>query len=180
MRAELKHLQRELGTTTIYVTHDQIEAMTLAHRVAVMNAGIVQQIDSPREIYENPANLFVAGFMGSPPMNFIAGDIEDGHFVCAHGKVPAGRVAPRRAVTLGFRPEDSRIADAADAQLAATVYSTEMTGNETIVTCSLAKDTILVKAGKDYDAPIDAPVHVAVDAAKICLFDSQSGDRIRN
>jgi multiple sugar transport system ATP-binding protein len=180
MRAELKHLQRELGTTTIYVTHDQIEAMTLATRVAVMDAGIVQQIDSPREIYENPANLFVAGFMGSPPMNFIAGDIENGHFVCAHGKVPAGRVAPRRAVTLGFRPEDSRIADAAGAQLAATVYSTEMTGNETIVTCSLAKDTVLVKAGKDYDAPIDAPVHVAVDAAKICLFDSLSGERIRN
>ncbi len=73
MRAELKHLQRELGTTTIYVTHDQIEAMTLAHRVAVMNAGILQQIDTPREIYENPANLFVAGFMGSPPMNFIRG-----------------------------------------------------------------------------------------------------------
>ena len=118
--------------------------------------------------------------MGSPPMNFIAGDIEDGQFVCAHGKVPAGRVAPRRAVTLGFRPEDSRIADAAGAQLAATVYSTEMTGNETIVTCSLAKDQILVKAGKDYDAPINAPVHVAVDAAKICLFDGHSGERIRN
>jgi multiple sugar transport system ATP-binding protein len=83
-------------------------------------------------------------------------------------------------VTLGFRPEDSRIADAATAQLAATVYSTEMTGNETIVTCSLAKDTILVKAGKDYDAPIDAPVHVVVDPAKICLFDSHSGERIRN
>ena len=180
MRAELKHLQRDLGTTTIYVTHDQIEAMTLANRVAVMNAGIVQQIDTPRKIYEDPANLFVAGFMGSPPMNFIEGDIEDGHFVCAHGKVPAGLIAPRKGVTLGFRPEDARIADPAGAQLAAKVYSTEMTGNETIVTCSLLKDPILVKAGKDYDAPIDSTVHVAVDASKICLFDTTSGQRIRS
>jgi multiple sugar transport system ATP-binding protein len=180
MRAELKHLQRDLGTTTIYVTHDQIEAMTLAHRVAVMNAGIVQQIDTPRVIYENPANLFVAGFMGSPPMNFIQGDIEDGHFVCAHGKVPAGRLAPRAGVTLGFRPEDARIVEPGDAQLSAKVYSTEMTGNETIVACSLSKTLMLVKAGKDYDAPIDAAVHVAVDTAKICLFDTNSGQRIRS
>jgi len=180
MRAELKHLQRELGTTTIYVTHDQIEAMTLAHRVAVMNAGIVQQIDTPREIYENPANLFVAGFMGSPPMNFIEGNVEDGHFICDHGKVAAGGVAPHRGVTLGFRPEDAHIADPQSAQLSVLVYSTEMTGNETIVTCSLAKDSIFVKAAKDYDAPINSPVHIAVDPAKICLFDSQSGERIRN
>ncbi len=180
MRAELKHLQRELGTTTIYVTHDQIEAMTLAHRVAVMNAGIVQQIDTPREIYENPANLFVAGFMGSPPMNFIEGDVADGAFVSAHGKVPAGRVAPRRNVTLGFRPEDTRIADPGSAQISGTVYSTELTGNETIVTCSAGKDTVLVKAGKEFDAPINAPIHLAVDPAKICLFETDSGERLRN
>jgi multiple sugar transport system ATP-binding protein len=180
MRAELKHLQRELGTTTIYVTHDQIEAMTLAHRVAVMNAGIVQQIDAPREIYENPANLFVAGFMGSPPMNFIAGDLEDSHFLCPHGKVPAGRVAPRRNATLGFRPEDARIADPGSAQLSGTVYSTELTGNETIVTCSLAKDLVLVKAGKNFDAPINAPMHLAVDPSRICLFETATGARIRS
>ena len=71
MRSELKRLQAELGVTTIYVTHDQIEAMTLAHRVAVMNRGVVQQIATPREIYDDPANLFVAGFIGSPPMNFL-------------------------------------------------------------------------------------------------------------
>jgi multiple sugar transport system ATP-binding protein len=180
MRAELKHLQRELGTTTIYVTHDQIEAMTLAHRVAVMNAGIVQQIDTPREIYENPANLFVAGFMGSPPMNFIEGDVENGQFVCAHGKVPVGRIAPRADVTLGFRPEDARIVDAASAQLSGKVYSTEMTGHETIVTCSLSKEMVLVKEGKDYDAPIDSPAHVTVETSKVCVFDNKSGQRIRS
>jgi multiple sugar transport system ATP-binding protein len=83
-------------------------------------------------------------------------------------------------VTLGFRPEDARIAEPDGAHLAATVYSTEMTGNETIVTCSLAKDPILVKAGKDFDAPINAPVHIAVDPGKVCLFESDTGERIRN
>ncbi len=72
MRAELKRMQHELGVTTIYVTHDQVEAMTLAHRVAIMDRGVLQQIGTPREVYDRPANLFVAGFMGSPPMNFLA------------------------------------------------------------------------------------------------------------
>ena len=97
MRAELKRLQGDLGTTTIYVTHDQIEAMTLAHRVAVMNKGIVQQIATPREIYDDPANLFVAGFIGSPPMNVLPGAVADGAFVLPErprphrGLRPAGR-----------------------------------------------------------------------------------------
>ena len=86
MRSELKRLQADLGVTTIYVTHDQIEAMTLAHRVAIMNKGIVQQIATPREIYDDPANLFVAGFIGSPPMNFLKGELADGMFVCPEGR----------------------------------------------------------------------------------------------
>ena len=96
MRAELKRLQHELGVTTIYVTHDQIEAMTLAHRVAVMNKGVVQQIATPREIYDDPANLFVAGFIGSPPMNTLPGAIEDGAFVLAGGRIPIERLRPAR------------------------------------------------------------------------------------
>ena len=144
-------------------------------------SGIVQQIDTPREIYDNPANLFVAGFMGSPPMNFVAGDVRRWAFrLRAMAMCPPGRLAPRQGVMLGFRPEDARIADPANAQFAATVYSTELTGNETIVTCSLSTGPILVKAGKDYDAPIGAPVHIAVDHSKICLFDSQSGERVRS
>src|SRR4051794_20872468 len=83
MRSELKRLQAELGVTTIYVTHDQVEAMTLAHRVAVMNRGVVQQIAEPRRIYDDPANLFVAGFIGSPPMNFLTGELADGQFSSA-------------------------------------------------------------------------------------------------
>src|SRR5687768_1775692 len=106
MRAELKHLQRDLGTTTIYVTHDQIEAMTLAHRVAVMNHGIVQQIDAPRNIYEDPANLFVAGFIGSPPMNFLEGELVAGEFICSEGRFATTTHASNGAVVAGFRPED--------------------------------------------------------------------------
>ena len=81
MRAEIKHLQHELGITTIYVTHDQIEAMTIADRIAVMNKGVVQQIGKPKDIYNDPDNLFVAGFIGSPMMNFIQGDLHEGNFI---------------------------------------------------------------------------------------------------
>src|SRR5437763_16773335 len=78
MRAELKHMQHELGITTIYVTHDQIEAMTLAHRVALLDKGVLQQLDTPAHIYNAPANLFVAGFIGSPPMKLLAGELWGG------------------------------------------------------------------------------------------------------
>ena len=106
MRSELKRLQSDLGMTTIYVTHDQIEAMTLAHRVAVMNRGVVQQIARPREIYDDPANLFVAGFIGSPPMNTIAGSLADGSFVVPEGRIAVANHSAKDGVILGFRPEE--------------------------------------------------------------------------
>ena len=118
MRAELKRLQGDLGTTTIYVTHDQIEAMTLAHRVAVMNKGIVQQIATPREIYDDPANLFVAGFIGSPPMNTLPGSVADGAFVLSEaaspstasprGRPPSSASAPRTPASPPRRTPTSR------------------------------------------------------------------------
>ena len=124
MRAELKHMQHELGVTTVYVTHDQVEAMTLAHRVAILDEGALQQIGTPREVYDNPANLFVAGFMGSPPMNFIRGSIENGRFESGGGvSVPVegadGADAGDRfrglrdgaATVMGFRPEDAEVSD---------------------------------------------------------------------
>ncbi|HET7717880.1 MAG TPA: ABC transporter ATP-binding protein [Bauldia sp.] len=178
MRAELKRLQGDLGVTTIYVTHDQIEATTLAHRVAVMNKGVVQQIATPREIYDNPANLFVAGFIGSPPMNTLEGSIADGAFISPEGKVPVGGFAPRSSVVFGFRPEDARIVDPATADFRATVYACELTGNETIVTLQMAKAQAVVKMDKNYDVPVDAAVGIAVDRAKLCLFDPATGDRI--
>ena len=107
MRAELKHLHHELGVTTVYVTHDQMEAMTLASRVAVMREGRIVQLDTPKKIYSEPADLFVAGFIGSPPMNLIEGSIADGRFVAPGLSVPVP-VADRDNVVLGIRPEDLR------------------------------------------------------------------------
>src|SRR5215207_9779525 len=115
MRAEVSRLQQRLGTTTVYVTHDQTEAMTLGDRVAVMRAGILQQFDSPRELYNNPRNLFVAGFIGSPSMNFFSGRMENGRVHTPLGDLPLSdhlrrRVEERgrgtRDVVVGIRPED--------------------------------------------------------------------------
>ncbi len=178
MRAELKRLQGDLGITTIYVTHDQIEAMTLAHRVAVMNKGVVQQIATPREIYDQPVNLFVAGFIGSPPMNTLTGAIADGAFVMPEGRVDLAGHAPRDPVVFGFRPEDARIVDPAAADIRATVYACELMGNETAVTCQIGKVQVVVKMDKDFDVAADTPVGIAIDRAKLCVFDATTGERI--
>jgi ABC-type sugar transport system ATPase subunit len=179
MRAELQALHRRLGTTSLYVTHDQVEAMTLAHRMIVMNAGRAEQIGAPLEVYARPATTFVAGFIGSPPMNFVAGDVADGAFVCRNGRVPIAGVAPRAGAILGFRPEDARICGPDGAQLTGTVFSTEMTGNETIVTCSVGDATVIVKADKDFDRAMNATVHIAADVNKLCVFDAASGARVK-
>ena len=110
MRAELKHLHHELRITTIYVTHDQMEAMTLATRVAVMNKGVVQQLAPPEAIYNDPANMFVAGFIGSPSMNLIRGDLVEGTFRGKDVAFPGvGKATSRPDVVLGVRPEDLQV-----------------------------------------------------------------------
>ena len=133
-RAQIKNLQHELQVTTIYVTHDQIEAMTLADRVVVMNRGIVQQVGTPTAIYDNPANTFVAGFIGSPAMNLMQGDISAGTFsgqnVTISG-LPTGHNGP---ITLGFRAEDAAVTQAGDAQIRASIYTLELLGDATMVT----------------------------------------------
>ena len=179
MRSELKHLQQDLGVTTIYVTHDQIEAMTLAHRVAVMDQGVVQQIARPREIYDDPANLFVAGFIGSPPMNFVRGRLSEGHFVGDGGRLATAGLEAREDVILGFRPEDCTVMAPEDGSLQGRLYAAEMTGNETIVTCSIAEAQVVVKMDKDFEMAIDSAVGVAIDPGKLCLFDAASGERLR-
>ena len=179
MRSELKRLQADLGITTIYVTHDQIEAMTLAHRVAVMNKGVVQQIAPPRVIYDDPTNLFVAGFIGSPPMNTLPGVLSSGNFVIPAGKVMVGAAPERNGVVLGFRSEDAEIVAPAAGDLAATVFACELTGNETIVTCQVGTAQVVVQMGKEFDVAVDSAVGIKIDASKICLFDAESGDRLR-
>ncbi len=184
MRAELKHMQHELGVTTVYVTHDQVEAMTLAHRVAIMDGGALQQIGSPREVYDNPANLFVAGFMGSPPMNFIPGSIENGRFESGGGvSVPVEGEGVKgtggAAAVMGFRPEDAEVADPGTGHFDATVYAAELTGDVTLVTVALGDDaSIAVKMPKEYDVDFDRKVAVRFPLARCFLFDAATGDRL--
>ncbi|MEZ5933612.1 MAG: ABC transporter ATP-binding protein [Alphaproteobacteria bacterium] len=177
MRAELKHMQHDLGVTTIYVTHDQVEAMTLAHRVAVMDHGVLQQIGTPREVYDDPANLFVAGFMGSPPMNFLHGRIENGRFVSEGVSLPLAGSPQNRDAVLGFRPEDAVLTDPGSGLFDATVFAAELTGDVTLVTITVGEASLSVKMPKDYDVDFDSRIAVTFPAAKGFLFDAQSGER---
>ncbi|MFO1039588.1 MAG: ABC transporter ATP-binding protein [Geminicoccaceae bacterium] len=178
MRVQLKHLQRELKVTTLYVTHDQIEAMTLADRVAVMNKGKIQQIGTPQEIYNDPATLFVAQFIGSPPMNLMAGRIEGGTFRSGDFALATRMAAPDGEVVLGVRPEDMTITAEGD-QTMARVYGVEPTGDVTYVAVTLAGALVVIKAGRDFRAEIDTMVPVRIDTDRLFLFDPASERRIR-
>ena len=179
MRAELKHLQHELRITTIYVTHDQIEAMTLADRVAVMDNGIISQLDTPERIYNDPDNLFVAGFIGSPSMNLLEGSMEDGKFMHSGFSVKAG-FGSNQDVTLGIRPEDLELTSAENADCSGRVYSFELTGESTLVTVQLADDRLIIRGPNEYRVGIDETVGIRFNPEKCYLFDSESKQRIRS
>ena len=179
MRAELKRLQQDFGVTTIYVTHDQIEAMTLAHRVAIMDAGVLQQVDTPREIYDNPANRFVAKFVGSPAMNVITASISDNSILVSGSKIELPNCPDKDKVSFGFRPEDSKIVSPEQGQFKARVYSSEMTGNETIVTCSIDEEIVVVRMDKDFEVQLDQLVGIELNIDKVYLFNFNSGERFK-
>jgi multiple sugar transport system ATP-binding protein len=178
MRAELKHMQHDLGVTTVYVTHDQVEAMTLAHRVAVMDHGVLQQIGTPREVYDQPANLFVAGFMGSPPMNLVNGRIEQERFEAGGVRLPLEGDTAARAAVLGFRPEYAEIVDPGAGLFDATVFAAELTGDVTLVTLSLGEASLAVKMPKEYDVDFDRTVAVRFPLTRGFMFDAASGARL--
>ncbi len=175
-RAQIKNLSHELEVTTIYVTHDQIEAMTLADRVVIMKAGVVQQVGSPVEIYDNPANTFVASFIGNPAMNLIEGQLAGGEFTADHTRV-SGLSAADGAVTLGFRAEDSRVVDSGG-QINAPVYTMELLGDATMISVRVGGSLVQVKADKNYRVGIGETVSIAVPADHCHLFDTSSGNRI--
>ena len=184
MRAHIKHLHHSLGVTTIYVTHDQIEAMTLADRVVVMSRARIQQIGSPQDIYERPANLFVAGFVGSPPMNLVPGSLRGGVFsapgVRIEGFTAADVAADAAGVVLGVRPEDLELVAADDitATVAAEVFAFELTGDATLVTIKQGDLMITAKAGKDCRSAIGARVGLRARAECCHLFDAGTQARI--
>jgi multiple sugar transport system ATP-binding protein len=188
MRGELKRLQHELGTTCLYVTHDQAEAMTLAHRVAVMRGGRLQQFDTPMNIYHHPANRFVAEFVGSPSMNFIEGRKEESTRLFRRGDVALQlsdaqleRVNGHESVTLGIRPEHIHLAPVArDGYLPATVYVTELMGNETLVFLKLSGgEKIIARAGADFRAELETPLWVKFEMDRAEFFDAESGVALR-
>ena len=178
-RAQIKHLQHDLAVTTVYVTHDQIEAMTLADRVVVMNRGVIQQVGTPTEIYDTPANTFVAGFIGSPAMNLIDGEIEGGVFGGEGLRVEGLAGAHRGAVTLGFRAEDATL-DPASAQLRAPIYSVELLGDATMVTFRPGGTLIAVRADKGYRAGIGEAAGLRIDPARCHLYHPGDGLRLNS
>jgi multiple sugar transport system ATP-binding protein len=162
MRGELKRLQHQLGTTTIYVTHDQAEAMTLASRVAVMRKGRLQQFDTPMNIYNYPANRFVAEFVGSPSMNFVEG---------------ANQIN-QSTMTMGIRPEHIQVlTQPHEGAIPASVYVTELMGNETFVFVTVGANRLIARAPADFRAELESKVWLRIDMEKAHFFDPASGER---
>ena len=177
LRRELKLLHARLGSTMIYVTHDQVEAMTLASRIVVMDKGQVQQIGTPLEIYERPANRFVAGFLGAPAMNFIEGGIDlHNRFASSGLALALPQPMPAGPAVLGVRPE--HVAIGADAPLHATVTLVEPMGNHQVLwlDCGGIALSALVHGPERYTA--GQALRCAIDAARVSLFDPASGARL--
>jgi multiple sugar transport system ATP-binding protein len=188
MRGELKRLQHELGTTTVYVTHDQAEAMTLAHRVAVMRGGRLQQFDTPMNIYNRPANRFVAEFVGSPGMNFLEGRCREAVRMFTSGELAlplpdsqVERLNGRERVSFGIRPEHVHVSTSEhEGSLPATVYVTELMGNETFVFLKLPGGAkIIARAAADFRAEVETPVWIQFEMGRAAFFDSETGEAIQ-
>ncbi|MDT7953308.1 MAG: sn-glycerol-3-phosphate ABC transporter ATP-binding protein UgpC [Acetobacteraceae bacterium] len=178
-RAELKDLHQRLRTTTIYVTHDQIEAMTMADKIVVMNGGRVEQIGRPLDVYDRPANQFVAGFIGSPAMNFLPGTVERAGFRAEDGSLwplpaSAGRAAGQPAV-YGVRPEHLQLTDDG---VPLTVQVVEPTGSETQVYGKLGGLAVLGAFRERIAAGPGDPIRVTADPALVHLFDRGTGARL--
>ena len=167
VRGEIQALHARLGTTTVYVTHDQVEAMTLADRIVVMRDGHVEQIGSPLDLYDRPATEFVAGFIGTPPMNLLAGVMADGQLTLADGTVVVVPVALSGPLTIGIRPEHlSR----SDSGWPVTVRAVEVMGHETHVTGVMgAAQVIFTMTARDFPQ-VGQVVHVRPDPTLIHLF----------
>ncbi|ANF26913.1 sn-glycerol-3-phosphate ABC transporter ATP-binding protein UgpC [Pseudomonas sp. Choline-3u-10] len=191
MRTEIKLMHQRLKTTTVYVTHDQIEAMTLGDKVAVMKDGIVQQFGTPKDIYNNPANLFVASFIGSPPMNFIPlrltrqadgwrALLESGQDRCELPlNLADGQSLEGREVILGIRPEQISVGTEADLpSLRAEVQVIEPTGPDTMIFVSLNQTKVCCRLAPDAAPNPGESLTLQFEPDKVLLFDAQTGERL--
>jgi multiple sugar transport system ATP-binding protein len=180
MRTELIELHRRVGRTFIYVTHDQLEAMTMSDRIAVMHEGELQQLGRPLDVYEKPANLFVAGFIGSPAMNLLPGALEQsgGALVFARPglrlPVASGGVAGQK-ITLGIRPEDFALGEG---PFTAAIRVVEPTGHETIVMVEIGGELAVLRAPSGVDLPIGSETDFNVKASRLHAFDTTTGQRL--
>lgn len=180
-RTQIVELQRRLGTTTLYVTHDQVEAMTMGHRIAVLNEGRLQQLGTPMQLYQWPSNLFVAQFIGSPAMNLLPVEVAGSAQLLLGGRrFPVeGPMADLlgdwigHRITGGLRPEHLRLAPATNRNLAAEVSHCEALGNEQLVTCRLLEGShlVLVRATPDQSVTVGQTVHLDVEPTGWRLFD---------
>jgi multiple sugar transport system ATP-binding protein len=194
MRTEIAKLQRTLQATMIYVTHDQIEAMTLGHRIVVLDRGVIQQIDTPMRLYEQPSNLFVAGFFGSPAMNFLRGTLQnqsEAYLACDDLTIDLGeflRINPQlsdlvgKTIVIGLRPEDLRIALGAPStdqpQFSARLDVVESVGNEVFLNFRLGANVMVLRMAPRPLPPTGANVQLSFTASKLHCFDSESGQRL--
>ena len=177
LRRELKLLHQTLRSTMIYVTHDQVEAMTLATRIVVMKGGKVQQIGAPGEVYERPQNLFVAGFLGTPAMNFIDGTLDaSGAFTSTSLNLGLGPRPGQGEVVLGIRPEHILIGESGP--FAGTVALTEPMGNHQIVWITLGERKLSAIVNDNRLFALNQPVRFSVDTARLSLFDKRSEQRL--
>jgi multiple sugar transport system ATP-binding protein len=186
MRSEITNIHKETGATTIYVTHDQTEAMTMADRIVVMKEGVVQQIGSPKELYFDPVNMFVAGFIGEPPMNFIRTSVKDGIAVIGENELDlkakfADKIAPYEGkdIVLGFRPE-SIIPMATDGaySMKCMVELTEMLGDNTNVYVNIGDEKAILKVNPHNTPAMDTEMEFSVPYESVYLFDPDTEMRL--
>ena len=183
-RAELVRLHRQLGSTMVYVTHDQVEAMTMGQRIALLHQGQLQQLAPPIQLYDAPANRTVAGFIGSPPMNFFPGRADRAFgtpsFRGCGFQLPLDREPPTPAIVLGIRPEHLHIvSETAPHHLAGRITVVEPLGSETLIYATTAEgEDVAVRVPGRAAAAVDDDIHLAIDPVRIHLFDEATGARI--
>ncbi len=182
MRSEIAQIHQETGATTIYVTHDQTEAMTLADRIVVMKDGYVQQIGSPYELYFNPVNVFVAGFIGEPPMNFIRGTVKGGKISFGKNQLDVAAKLGNKAakyegkeIVFGFRPEAIELGSQSNAyQVKAVVELTEMLGDNTNIYITADEDKAILKVDPHDTPEVDTDIAFSIPYESVYLFDGET------
>jgi len=185
-RTQIAALQQRLGVTTVYVTHDQVEAMTMGDRVAVLKDGVLQQVDTPLALYRTPANLFVAGFIGSPAMNLLDAEIRDGRAIVGGHQVPVDRAALAKAtgaVTIGVRPESFRVVGAGQDGIPVKVTMVEELGADAYIYGTSGVEgtpsSIVVRVPGEIGHDKGSTIKVSTDSAAVHLFDTATGIRLR-